>query len=297
MRNIKLLILIGAIFGGLQFIWVTVAAAESESGDYSSPMGEFEQKVYQFESQAWFGIKGLSLKYKETSANSDLEKEWDGLGIRADVGVNAYRDIDDRSLFGIKLQAGYMSSETEEEEIHSNGNNFLEDELQVRGFELFLGVSWVRLLNEKFRLEHTVGVGHRELDFRREGLFFGSEPLGRLTWETSNQYASYSPQILYQATPHLSLSLQPSVAYIFYAKSHNNLSGTINGDGGYILGTAARLDYHIWESASLFLEASWEKQKITGGEAEDATLPSTFNEWPDNELTTFGLAAGLAVNF
>ncbi len=299
MKNTKLLILMGIFLGSFCFNKTAAAQVTETKSATTYQLEESGGNAYHFKSQAWFAVRDLLLNYKEKFSDSSMRKKWGGPAIKLDIGVNAYRDVDENNLIGIKLQGGYLRSGKKRETIDSSDISTDNDKLQIKGIDLFLGISWVRLYNNKLSLEHTLGLGDRQYNFTREGLTLDSESLGKVTWETHNQYISYSPALTYQTTPNLSVSLKPSVAYIFFAQSNNDMTGTIWADDGYILGAALRADYQIGESTSVFLEGNWEHQKINekASSESDEEFPLTFSEWPSNELSTLGLAAGLTINF
>ena len=299
MRNAKLLILMAISLCYFCFNKAAAAEVAETRSATSYQLEESGENVFHFKSQAWFAVRDLLLDYKEKFSDSDMQKKWSSPALKLDIGVNAYRDVDENNMIGIKLQGGYLRSGKKRETVDSSDISTDTNRLQVKGIDLFLGISWVRIYNARLSLEHTLGLGDRQYNFTREGLTLNSESLGKVTWVTHDQYLSYSPALTYQTTPNLSVTFKPSVAYIFFAQSNNDMSGVIWADDGYILGAALRADYRIGENTSVFLEGNWEHQKINEKAVSetDEEFPPTFSEWPTNELNTLGLGAGFTINF
>ena len=248
-----------------------------------------ETEINQLKLSAKLGVRFTEarIKYEEHPSvnDNDTDGDWHAWMTRGDLLASIYHETDSGNNLGVEIDFGLFRTTTEEEDDWRVVDQ--ENDTNFRGWELKLGLGYIQVLNEPWKIKHILSYGRRVIEFERNHFVLTNET--EIDERYTIDYLEYNPQLILEGKQEWLFSFNPRVAYVLRGETDSDLfDGTIEAEEGVILGADAKVGYQFTESVAGYIGALGEWQYLEGDTAEGGNV-----EWPDNDLFTYGLMIGV----
>lgn len=248
----------------------------------------------------WAG--GGFVEYEESAMIDSVNSDWDGS--YGEIGGRWRHDFRKGSI-GV-LDLAFWSS-TKKTETWRYGSEVVQrNDLEVNGFQMegYLGKGWAK--PDHYQGSGLVGLGFWSQDFARTNF---SGPIADRQGSSANVGEQYTV-VSFLLAGHGSMPISDAwdfvargkSGFIFFNEADNDLFGFIEGSGGITLKGSAGVNWKFRESQNLGVLLTYELQDLDG-DMEQRTFITEEGpvagvvEWPDNELTRFGVEVIWAAEF